>query len=92
MDLQKSFSEILTTLIERGFVPPMYMAALANNGEAMVCEIVPEGGHLGTRMLCQHSPLGFMALPINIMYVDQRGEAARVMIGEAGAPPRYFLN
>ena len=36
-------------------------------------------------MLVEHTPVGMMQLPINVMIVDAKGEAIRVLITREGA-------
>lgn len=71
-----------------GFELPLFFAIISANGEiyAGCYESSASGPHLDCRMLVQHTPTGYLVAPINMMLVDRRGEAARVLIGGSTHP------
>jgi hypothetical protein len=83
-DLSRDFGEMLAHLMEAGFKPPLHWAAIARNGSMMAGRYeVTERGDLDCEIV--FSDEADMAVPVNLMFVDCRGEAARVVIGPAGA-------
>jgi hypothetical protein len=87
-ELTLQMGEVLETLIDRGFVPPIYVAALSHNGSALcfVYDASPSGAGLEASVLCHHFAGRMMAMPINVMFVDKRGEATRVVLKADAAP------
>jgi hypothetical protein len=87
-------TEILETLLEKGFAPPIFLAGIAVNGEMFLGEYreSPSGSGLDFELLAQHSPDHAFLTPMNMMFVDRRGEAARVVIRRDGDKPKFFLS
>jgi hypothetical protein len=53
----------------------------------MVAEYSPhEEGYLDFELLAQRVKDGTFAAPVNMLFVDARGEAARVVLGISGKP------
>ncbi len=80
--------EELTT--ERGFEIPLYVAAIAANGSAMILHYRwtdaahPEEG-LDADLVADHSVDPGFQFPINFMFVDATGErAARMVLNQIG--------
>ncbi len=75
--------EELTT--ERGFEIPLYVAAIAANGSAMILHYRwtdaahPEEG-LDADLVADHSAEPGFQFPINLMFVDATGERAARMV------------
>lgn len=67
---------------------PMHSAAIGANG-ATVCGSYVSDDAGGVRFIAEHTPEGFIALPINIMFCDRTGKAAHVMIAVDGKRMAY---
>jgi hypothetical protein len=76
-------------LDDLGFELPLHFAAIASNGAVMAgtYRLDEAGGELACRVTVE--PTDMVTTPVNIMYVDARGEAARVVIGPSGTPRVY---
>ena len=81
-DLVQAMAECLQSLLDSGFEAPLHVAGVARNGSAFVVtyELTKDGLEPTFRL----EPNGAFALPVNMMFVDQRGEAARLVIGQSG--------
>lgn len=77
--LPESFGRILEILLRNGFEAPLFVALIASNGAFMIGRYDEDGENLSWTKLAD-SNSGELRPPINIMYVDTRGEAARVVI------------
>ncbi len=82
--LEREFAGMLTELLSRGFEAPLYAACIAVNGAVLVVRYEWSSSHEGldVEMLAEHA-MGeglMMKLPLNIMFTDGRGEAARVVV------------
>jgi hypothetical protein len=66
----------------RGLELPFILAVVAANGSILAAKYTPASDHdgLDTTLLAQHVEDPGFGLPINIMIVDQKGDAARVTI------------
>lgn len=83
--LSEKLSEILETLINKGFTPPLYCAAISTNGSIMTFQYeFAQDGTLDMKLISSHSPEGQFTIPVNIMFVDKKGDAARVIIEKSG--------
>ncbi|NIR30095.1 MAG: hypothetical protein GWN84_12430 [Gammaproteobacteria bacterium] len=81
--LDEKLSEAIYDLVEeQQFVPPLYVAVLAANGEAMVVhyKVASDLESLEAEIVAEHLPDGRMRLPVNLLFVDSRGQAARMRI------------
>ncbi len=68
--------------LDAGLELPLCVAIVAVNGEMSLgfVDRAATGPHLDYRVVAQHAPTGVLMPPINVMLVDPRGEAARVVI------------
>ncbi len=84
--LAKDFAEILEGLLNREFELPYYFAAISINGSILAgrYEASPGGSGLSAEIIAEHVPSGMFVLPINFMFVDRTGNAARMFIGKPG--------
>ena len=84
VEVTKAISSALETLIhEKGFKVPIYMAAIGANGYtyAVKYQRKGEGSALEAQDLAEHEPDKEGArFPINILFVDCRGNGARVLV------------
>lgn len=81
--LDERLSEAIFNLVEeQQFVPPLYVAVLAANGEAMIVHytVADALDSLEADVVAEHLPEGRMRLPVNLLFVDSRGQAARMRI------------
>ncbi len=84
MDLvTEKLQHALETLIATGFELPIRFALISMNGVILAghFELAPNGDAVDTRFVAEHFPHhDGMALPIHIMFADNRGAATRVCI------------
>jgi hypothetical protein len=76
-------------LLDRGFVMPIHFAAVGINGVAVTGTCRFLSGNSGFEcQITAHTPgpEGMMA-PVNIMYVDSKGEAALVVLRQSSDEP-----
>ena len=91
--LTLAMANALRELIEEhGFEPPLFLSVIAVNGSVMAfryrqCDDGPK-----TEVVAEHLEAAGFALPINVMFVDARGEAARMRIGREGKQPLTMLH
>jgi hypothetical protein len=80
--LAQELGQMLRDALDQGFLPPLYVASVGVNGSAMVFryDAPDHAPGLTATVLCEHITGGFMAMPINLMLVDQTGRAAHVVI------------
>lgn len=91
--LGEGLAEVLSTLLEHGFEPPIHVGVVSRNGCAMwFVYVANEQGSLDAKMLAEFAPHVTMTLPINIMLVDACGEAARVVLRPGEEPSVVVLN
>jgi hypothetical protein len=87
----EAFAQLLEELLERGFTLPLCFTVVGSNGGILAGRYRADEEGLAAEFVAEDMPDGKgLALPINIMFVDSRGEAARVLLG-ANAEP-VFLN
>lgn len=82
-NLAKAFTEALRTLLDdRGFKLPLYAGSVASNGCPMWLRYTRNkaGTGFNGELLCDHAPGGVMQPPINVLFVDSTGNAARLVI------------
>jgi hypothetical protein len=86
-------SQCINELLNRGFEPPFYFSCVAVNGAMVYGRYAGIEGQEGMEcdLLASHTPESGFAMPINLMIVDQRGEAARVLLN-ASQEIQLFLN
>jgi hypothetical protein len=81
---QELFADIVAELVEeRGFVPPLSMVGVADDGSMFGVHFTPVAGQLRAELRCQHIEVKF-GLPMNVMVVDLGNRAARVLLGDNG--------
>lgn len=85
IDLAQELADILTCLLENGFEPPFHAAMLGTNGAGFLVTYEDRRAEgEGLKAIVRYEPSGPLKTPINMMFVDQRGEAARVYLGPSG--------
>jgi hypothetical protein len=86
-ELGKIFVSVLQQCRERHMPLPYLFVAVAINGGILGARYLLDetGEGLEAEMLVEHTPVGMMQLPINVMIVDAKGEAVRVLITPEGA-------
>jgi hypothetical protein len=78
------FAEVVAELVEaRGFLPPLSMVGVADDGSMFGVRFAQDGGRLQAQVLCQHVEIQF-GLPMNVMIVDDANKAARVFVATTG--------
>ena len=84
-NLSDKLGEVVRTLLEKGFVAPIRCACITANGSLIYVEYQPraEGEGLETNVLAEHE-VGAYRLPMNVVFVDNEGDAARVLIQPGG--------
>ncbi len=82
------FDTLVDMLLEHGFEPPFYFAAIAINGSMILGSYKPIEGSddLDCEFIAWHCPDGSFTAPLNIMFVDRNGEAARAVLHPSGEP------
>jgi hypothetical protein len=77
---------ILHELIEHGFELPVHCAMVGVNGSvsATLIEKVEGQPNLSTERTVEHIVDGRFVVPINVFFVDSRGEAVRVVVKKDG--------
>ena len=83
-DVSQHLADCIVQLIDNGFELPLHVAGIARNGAALVATY--SAGDNGLETSFKLLPSGHFATPINLMFVDARGEAARVVFASHGAP------
>jgi len=68
---------------------PITLACVAING-AVICSKYSTHGSADCEILAERIPSEGFRLPINMMFVDARGEAWRAVISETGGRPRLL--
>jgi hypothetical protein len=97
----KQIREILLLLLDGGFLVPIILTSIDRYGSLMVSEYTPTPGekdHWHCEMLAERVKSELFEPPINMLFVDARGEVARVVfdvhgerriLREAGRLPRW---
>lgn len=90
----REIARVLEELTERGFVLPFHMAAFGVNGGLLAGTFSEStsGSGLDFRQIAMNAPDPGFLMPINMMFVDARGEAARVVLGRSDQPEVFSLN
>ena len=85
--------QCITELLHQGFEPPCYFSCVAVNGAMVYGRYAGGEGQEGMEcdLLASHTPESGFAMPIHFMIIDQRGEAARVLLNTA-QEIQLFLN
>jgi hypothetical protein len=67
-------------------LPYLFVAVAINGGILGARYLLDESGTgLEAEMLVEHTPGGMMQMPINVMIIDAKGEAVRVLVTPEGA-------
>ena len=83
--LTELLANVLNKCQQRGMPLPYLLVAVAINGSIMGARYVQHGGRgLDAEFLVEHTVDDMMMLPMNIMIVDAKGEAVRVLITKEG--------
>jgi hypothetical protein len=83
----KQIREILLLLLDGGFVMPIILTSIDRFGSLMVAEYTPMPGekdHWNCEMLAERLKTELFEPPINMLFVDARGEVARVVFDAEG--------
>jgi len=83
----KQIREILLLLLEGGFVMPIILTSIDRYGSLMVAEYTPvpgENDHWDCAMLAERMKSELFEPTINMLFVDARGEVARVVFDVHG--------
>ena len=84
--ISESIWKALAELLQRDWQCPIYAVSVAVNGSLMGCryDIMGDEGNLSCDVLAEwYEPTGF-ALPVNIMFTDSQGKAARIVVEGPG--------
>jgi hypothetical protein len=88
--LQDTMCPMLTRLLQKGFVLPLFVTCIGRNG-SMMCGRYDDIEAMGLDFICEASHVedeGF-PLPIHMLVMDQRGEARHVRCdGQGGQDVR----
>jgi hypothetical protein len=88
--LQDAMYPVLTQLLQKGFVLPLFVTCIGRNG-SMMCGRYDDIEATGLDFIFEalHIEGGAFVMPIHMLVVDQRGEAAHVRCnGEDGQDTR----
>jgi hypothetical protein len=88
----EALAGILDALLERGFQLPIHCAVMGVNGSliAALFDKAADEDRLFTTCTAQHFVDDGFTLPINMLFVDSRGEATRVLVEANGSA--QFMN
>ncbi len=77
---------ILHELIDHGFALPVHCTVVGVNGSVSATVIRQVEGHddLTCARTVEHVVDGRFGVPINVFFVDSRGEAVRILLGKDG--------
>jgi hypothetical protein len=69
-------------LLDRGFELPIHFAAIGANGSVVAGTYQPrdDASGLDCRITAQSSETEGLTVPVNIMFVDSRGESAVIVV------------
>lgn len=84
-----ALAEALLECLEMGFQLPVHAVVVGTDGSIIAMRYTDDSPSygLGARVLAEHHEGGVMGAPVNIVFTDSRGEAARLVIetdGEIG--------
>ena len=86
--ITKIITDVLTSLGERGFELPLHVVTISINGTMFFVRYDADesAGNLAATLLTSHPQKdAFLAVPINLIFVDAWGEAARILIKADGS-------
>jgi len=80
----KEIRQVLSLLLDGGFVMPIILTSIDRYG-SLIAEYTPrEKDHWHCEMLAERMKSELFEPPINMLFVDARGEVARVVYDAAG--------
>src|SRR6478736_8471626 len=88
-------SKAIRECLEQGFELPVYAAIIASNGACAFFRFVDAGDDESVipELMTQHLVEPGMVLPVNIIFSDPAGRAARMLIETTdGTPPLKVLS
>jgi hypothetical protein len=93
LDLTGRIQDLLATCIRHAFRFPIHFSVIAVNGSTIVgrYEWDAEKEDVNCTILSEHTEPGELRLPINLVFCDSNGEAARALIANATDAPRLQL-
>jgi hypothetical protein len=83
-ELAGQMTEALKHCLSIGMVLPFIVSTVSPNGSVYVIRYVEAGKDLRAEPLALHTEESGFALPVNIIIVDQTGQAVLVAINQAG--------
>jgi len=86
-DTAKQIRQILLLLQESGFTMPIILTSIDRYGSVMLAEYTTvhgKGDHWDCEIIAERMKSELFEPPINMLFVDARGEAARVVFDAAG--------
>jgi hypothetical protein len=93
--LTERIGEAIRECLEQGFELPVYAAIIASNGACAFFRFVDAGDDESVipELMTQHLAEPGMVLPVNIIFSDPTGQAARMLIETTdGTPPLKVLS
>ena len=87
--LTERIAEAIRECLEQGFELPVYAAIIASNGACAFFQFVDAGDDESVipELMTQHLAEPGMLLPVNIMFSDPAGHAARMLIETTDSTP-----
>lgn len=81
-ELSLKLSEAMEGCLDLGFVLPWYAVMVSTDGGIQAFKITDyDGPGLKVEQIIEHVVNEIVPFPLNVMIVDSKGEAARVLIG-----------
>ena len=88
----RDVGRILDSLLAQGMVLPLQMVSVGLNGALMAGSFVTASSGEGLEFKQTALQGGDFQLPINMMFVDAKGEAARVLIEQSQEPQIFTFS
>ena len=88
--LTERIGQAIRECLEQGFELPVYAAIIASNGACAFFRFVDAGDDESVipELMAQHLLESGMALPVNIIFSDPSGQAARMLIEATDGTPQ----
>jgi hypothetical protein len=86
-DIVTAFVTAIEQLLHAGYALPMHCTAVGLNGALMHVRYEAAAGALSAAVLADQAPDAGFTVPINVLFVDAKGQAARLLIGGTGTGP-----
>ena len=88
--LTERIGEAIRECLEQGFELPVYAAIIASNGASAFFRFVDAGDDESVIpvLMAQHLAEPEMVLPVNIIFSDPAGQAARMLIETTDGTPQ----